>query len=320
MRLSICLMLLALISIASASPEKIVTGPFSITFDLGTAKNYTIYVMTPLENNGSTEYSNLISVSNETRAGIYISDMKTPVDATPSSYEKLARTGTRDYNNSSVKQGTIDGKNGVIVYYLRPDGKQMFTYVYWPDSREVGSSVSEGSVEVRVVGSMPVNSSEGWALASSLLNTLHIEKASTSPAAGAVASAVPAAMTSTATVTAPGSGPYIGVRDQDAQANGGKIIIDLAYSKGPGMLEIYNDQYLTGEPIGSADLKAGLNKNLQVKVNMARVVNRPFLYAVIVDLNNHRVGDVYGFRGWPNPAGDLPDMSNLMSYPNTDWL
>lgn len=62
MRLIVCLMLLALISVASAGPSRITTGTYNITFDLKTPKNYTVEVMPPLEDNNYTSYTALIIV------------------------------------------------------------------------------------------------------------------------------------------------------------------------------------------------------------------------------------------------------------------
>ena len=70
MRLIACLILLALISVASAGPSRITTGPYNMTFDLNTPKNYTIEVMPPLVDNNYTSYTALINVANETKAGI----------------------------------------------------------------------------------------------------------------------------------------------------------------------------------------------------------------------------------------------------------
>jgi hypothetical protein len=67
-----------LISIASADSSRIITGPYDITFDLNTPKNYTVDVMPYLETNNSTVYTVLINVANETKAGIYIWDLKIP--------------------------------------------------------------------------------------------------------------------------------------------------------------------------------------------------------------------------------------------------
>lgn len=145
--------MLLLISIASADSSRIITGPYDITFDLNTPKNYTVDVMPYLETNNSTVYTVLINVANETNAGIYIWDLKIPEDATITTIKEIYKAYTRHIQNSSVEIGKIDGKEGIIAYYVNQQNQQTFLGRYWLDSKKIdNSSLSVGSIEVRLYG------------------------------------------------------------------------------------------------------------------------------------------------------------------------
>ena len=124
MRLIVCLMLLTLISVASAGPSRITTGQYNITFDLNTPQNYTVEVMPPLEDSNYTSYTALINVANDTKAGIYIWDLKAPEDATIMTIENVYKAYTHDLQNASVEIGKIDGKDGIIAYYVYQQNRQ----------------------------------------------------------------------------------------------------------------------------------------------------------------------------------------------------
>lgn len=330
MRLIACLMLLALISVASADPSRITTGPYNITFDLNTPKNYTIEVMPPLVDVNYTSYTALINVANETKAGIYIWDLKTPEDATITTIEEVYKAYIHDLQNASVETGQIDGKDGIIAYYVDRQNRQTFLCRYWLDSKKIdNSSLYAGSIEVRLYGTMPRNSTEGMDTAGSLINTLHIEKFANPDAEAAKA---------VAPVVRPA--PYIRVRDQNVEDNYGTALIDEALSDGPGWVVVYNERYVPysepfNGPIGYTHLNDGLNKNVKVNLNMALVTAR--LYAVLhkdegqvgtfeypgldYPLDLHAV-KVYSFSSnWPHPMTDIQtDWREHMSGPGPAWM
>jgi hypothetical protein len=177
MRLIACLILLALISVVSAEPYNVTIGLYNISFDLNTPRNYSVEVMPPIQEKNLTAYSVLINVTNVTKAGIYIWDLKTPEDATPTSIKTKYVLSTRNLTPASVELGKVGGKDGVVAYYVDQKNRQAFLGIYYPDSKKVDdSSVYVGSIHVRVFGTMPRNSTEGMAIAKSLINTLNIEK------------------------------------------------------------------------------------------------------------------------------------------------
>jgi len=172
------------------------------------------------------------------------------------------------------KIGKIDGKEGIIAYYVNQQDRQTFLGRYWLDSKKIdNSSLSVGSIEVRLYGSMPRNSADSMANDKSLINTLHIEKFA-NPGVEAGKTNVPAVKPA----------PYIRVRDQNVEDNHGAALIDEALMNGPGWVVIYNERYVpyskpyTGT-IGYTHLNDGLNKNVKVNLNMALVTAK--LYAVL---------------------------------------
>lgn len=312
---------------ASASPSRIVVGPYNITFDLNTPKDYTLEVMPPLEENNYTAYTALINVVNETKAGIYIWDLKAPVDATITTIEKVYKGQTHDIPNASVEIGKIDGKDGIIAYYLDQQYRQVVLGLYWLDSKKIDNGpLATGSIEVRLVSILPRSSTDGMAIAKSLINTLHIEKFSNTSAQHAK---------KVSPVATPE--PYIRVRNQNVEDNHGAALIDEAFSDGPGWVVIYNDPYskpLMG-PIGHTHLNDGLNRIVKVNLNMAQVTAK--LYAVLYK-DKGQVGTfeqygpdfpldphtqkIYSFNSkWPNPLADLQiDWRGQVSDPSRDWL
>jgi hypothetical protein len=325
-----CLILLALVSIVSAAPSNVMTVPYNISFDPGTTRNYTVEVMSPLEDKNYTAYTVLIDVPNVTGAGIYIADLKTPEDATIATIESMYKYATRGMENASVGVAKIDGKDGIIASYIDQRNRRVFEVKYWLDSMSCDCGpLSAGSKEVRLIGTMPQNSEEGMEITRSLIDTLHIEKI-----ASQAAKTVPLAVRPE---------PYILVHDQSVVDNHGNAIIDDAFSDGPGWLVINNDKYdpfsnlPTNSPMGYTHLNDGLNKNVKVKLNMAYVT--PKLYAVLfkdrgqvgtfeypgVDYPiylNPNAEAIYSFYSTLNhPLADLQiDWRQQMSFPGTDWL
>jgi hypothetical protein len=330
MRLIACIMLLTLISVASAGPSRITTGQYNITFDLNTPKNYTVEVMPPLEDSNYTSYTALINVANETKAGIYIWDLKAPEDATITTIKAMYKAYTHDLQNASVEIGRIDGKDGIIAYYVDQQNRQAFLGKYWLDSKKIDNGpLASGSIEVRLVGTMPRNSTEGMAIARSLINTLHIEKFA-NPGAEAAKTVVPVVRPT----------PYIRVSDQNVENNHGAALINEAFSDGPGWVVIYNERYVPyskpfNGPIGYTHVNDGLNKNVKVNLNMALVTDK--LYAVLykdegqvgafeypgpdfpLDLHAEKS---YSFNSkWPHPLAELQtDWREHMSAHGLDWM
>ncbi|MGA9099913.1 MAG: hypothetical protein WB392_13385 [Methanotrichaceae archaeon] len=345
------LTLLLLISVSSADPSSITTGPYNITFDLSTPMNYSVEVMPPFENDTYTSYSVLVNVSSDTKADIYIFDMKEPEDATITTIAETYKAYTHDINNSSVEISQIDGKDGIIAQYVNPQNEQVLQGIYWLDSNKIdNSSLSEASTEVRLYATMPQNSAEDMAIAQSLVNTLHIEKIEgqaaetnqiaetnqtiepnqTTEASQAVETVVPSFRPE----------PYLSVRDQNVEDNHGYAIIDEAFSDGPGWVVVYNENYVPysraiSSPIGYTHVDDGLNRIVKVKLNMALVSDK--LYAVLFK-DEGQVGTfeypgsdypldihaetIYPFSSiWPHPLGDLQiDWREHTSEPGSIWI
>jgi hypothetical protein len=339
----ILILLFSLAAIASAGAENVTIGQFRIDFDPGTDLNYSVEAMPPLEEDNYTSYTTLIDVADKTRVGIYIFDLKTREDATLKTRITAYKLISKYLENASVKIDEIDGKECIFITYENSSkNKKHFEYLYWPDSEVVpGSDVSIGAIEVRVFGSMPLNSSHGMAIAESIRNTLHIEKFA-SHASSEVESVAPvAAQAATPAIeVAPRPSPYIKTHDQDAASQGGVVMIDEAFSDGPGWVVVFNekDNPFLGPvytPAGQAHLNDGLNKNIPIKLNMAGLT--PKLYTAL-----YRDEDVkgnfesngksiflnpssnvhYSFRAispYDGMALESPDWSSFTSDPILDW-
>ncbi|MFB3766536.1 MAG: hypothetical protein ACE14P_14995 [Methanotrichaceae archaeon] len=288
--------------------------------------NYSVEVMPPYENNSYTSYSVLINVS-KVRAGIVIYDLKNPEDTNITPVVELYKNYTRNMSNSSLETTKIDGKDGVVIRYVDPrDNKQELQGIYWLDSHQVNNSAqSEGSIEVRLYATMPQNSPEDKAIAESIFDTIHIVKTegqavqTTQPAPANQPVQPPQTV-----VQAFKPMPYIDIKDQNVENNGGNAIIDAVFSNGPGWVVIYNERYVpystpVSSPIGYTRVDSGLTKGIKVKLNMALVTGK--LYAVLFKdvgqvgafeypgpdfpLNPH-AETIYSFNAkWPNPLDDF---------------
>jgi hypothetical protein len=92
--------------------------------------------------------------------------------------------------------------------------------------------------------------------------------------------------------------PYIIVSNQNIVR--GTVTIDEAYSNGPGWLVIHANDYRNpsqGTVIGYTNVSDGLNKDVVVTLNMAKVTRK--LYAVL-----HQDGHTIGTFEYPGP--DMP--------------
>lgn len=330
-----------LISAASAE-SNVTTGPYNITFDLKTPLNYTVEIMPPFVGGDYTSYSVLINVSNETKAGVYIFDLKNPEEVNITAIATEYKAYVHDMNNSSVEVSRIDGKDGVIARYVSPQNKQIVQGIYWPDSNIVGNA-SEGSTEVRIYAAMPQNSAEDIAIAESLINTLHVEM----PKARSAEASITAAVNQTpkknliiqSAEQAIKPDPYLRVSDQNVENNHGYAIIDEAFSNGPGWIVVYNEKYAYSrpymQPLGYTHIEDGLSRIVKVKLNMALVT--PRLYAVLFRDEGQvgsfeypgqdfpldpRAVEIYSFSSkWPSPMDDFNiDWRNHASIPGRNWL
>ncbi len=184
----ICLMLMAA-TMASAGSEKITTGPYDISFDLGTPLNYTVNVFSPLEDKNYTTYSVDIDVPNQTHSGIYIFEMKTPMDATMdvltriTYWKQLYQLCAGEFLKANVKVGKVDGKDAMIAYALTNKSRQIYLCRYFLDGKGIDNvPVYAGSIDIQVVNILPADSSQGMAIADNLFRTIHIEKTNISTA------------------------------------------------------------------------------------------------------------------------------------------
>lgn len=329
--------------ISAASAESIITtGPYNITFNLNTPRNYSVEILSPFIDDNYTSYSVLINVSNAAIAGVYIFDLKKPEDVNTTAIENEYKAAVRGMNNSSVEISKIDGKDGIIARYVSLQNKQILQGIYWLDSNIVGN-VSEGSTEVRIYAAMPQNSTESMGIAESLTNTLHIEKTAVEAPKANKTTAINQTAQKNLTIQSAAQtirpDPYLRVRDQNVEDNHGYVIIDEAFSNGPGWIVIYNEKYAYSrpytQPAGYTHVDSGLSKAIKVKLNMAMVT--PRLYAVLFKdegqvgafeypgpdfpLDPHAT-EIYVFSSkWPHPLDDFNiDWRNHASIPGSNWL
>lgn len=172
---------LILASVAAALPEKVETGPYSVSFDLKDSMKYkveaaqpqigkTLEVM-PQKWNKMDVYSLKITGDDKSFDKVDILSWSNSTDATfPTDImiEKLILTGS-GLKNVTGTYRKIDNQDGAL---LTATGKlNLFKAWYWLDKKDIpNSAVSYGQTKVAIAGN---SSSE---VVKNLLDTIHVEK------------------------------------------------------------------------------------------------------------------------------------------------
>ncbi|HWQ20739.1 MAG TPA: hypothetical protein VN455_13230 [Methanotrichaceae archaeon] len=294
----------ALASSAQAVPERITTGPYTVSFDMNTTMNYTVEILPAREMGNETYaiYQIVASTDNSSWATIVIDDYRDLQDSNIKDELRYRNLLIGKENGTFAGERKIDGKKGVFNNITRSNGDQFSDAFYWLDSNKCECGpVYVGRVSVEVLSTYPRDTVEN------LLRTINVTssevpaaiqpqaQAATEPASASSpleeSAQVPTQMpvqTSTQTpVPTPAQAPVetsasivpnIIVANQNPAP--GNVVIQEVDSSGPGFAVIHADlNGAPGEILGYTPVRNGVNRNVVVSINTARATNP--LFAVL---------------------------------------
>ncbi len=261
---SILLLLLAVS--AFAKPVEISAGPYNISFDLNTEREFNVTLHPEVEDNDSSWYYIDIVFDNDTRAALGIDAYKSwqCADYPCVNWENLYLQAEKDagkIQNGSASKRIIDGKDGYIVSQVIsvPDENRVVNSTiaeYWVDAEEIeGYGLMAAKTQVEMISLLPENLTED------LLNTIHVE---INP------------QNSTLTTMAYEGEPGITVRDQTEADPTGTVIIPEVVSRGPAYVVVLDQ---AGDVLGYQSVGDGVNRNVEVTLNSTP--SSQWLYATL---------------------------------------
>jgi len=170
-------MLLMMLSLAAtAVPEMTSAGPYSISFDLNTTRNYTIEQKPTWSPGLFSQYPVVIMTNNQSWAGVAVYDYSNLTDSTTLTQKDLlfSAMALQGFRNLTIDDATIDGMPAVVAVGFDPNGQSALRAWYWKDSQDCECGpVSVGRTRVEVISTYPMDVTE------SLLQTVHVQRNST---------------------------------------------------------------------------------------------------------------------------------------------
>lgn len=259
-------MIFMLVAMVYAKPVEIPAGPYKVSFDLNTSREYNITLHPEVEDNDSSWYYLEIMFDNDSKAGIGINHYKSwqyadfPCTYWIGRYLK-AEEALGEIINGSSREMIIDGKNASVVDVYAVNALKNKTInstmaEYWLDSQEIaGYGLEAGRTNVEIISILPENLTED------LLNTLHIE----------------AVLLNETLKTMSYSGEQsIAVRDQTADDPLGAMIIPEVISQGPAYVVVLSQ---AGDVLGYQSVGDGVNRD--VVVTLDGTPSSQWLYATL---------------------------------------
>ena len=172
MKLIYTLVVLAALALsAQAAPERITTGPYTVSFDLNTTMNYTVEILPAREmgNQTYTKYQIIASTNNSSWATVAIDDYRDLQDSNIKDELRYRVLVIGKENGTFAGERIIDGKKGVFNNITRSNGDQFSDAFYWLDSKKCECGpVYVGRVSVEVLSTYPRDTVEN------LLRTINV--------------------------------------------------------------------------------------------------------------------------------------------------
>lgn len=306
---------------ALAKHEEISVGPYNISFDLNTTRNYSVTLHPESLENNSSSYMFDIIFDNDTKAAVGITKYNSwhyadfPCELWQRSYLK----NDPKVLNFSISHPLIDGNKGQVISAIAPrikDNKTVNGTVVevWLDSKKIeGYDFLAGKTKVEMILLLPEN------LTRDLLTTFHAE---------------PNENIKLETKAAADRSPQISVRTQTNADPTGMVIIPQVISNGPSYVVVFDE---SGNVLGYKDVADGANTDVLVELNQTpksqwlyatlneggavqtEYWNYPFTPDAVVRSNmffDSRVGNIAGTS--ENVASVPPKGSSSNTYQN--WL
>jgi hypothetical protein len=289
--LFILVLMLLLATSAYAKHEEISAGPYNVSFDLNTTRDYTVSLSPESLENNSSLYLITIKLDNNTKAGVGISKYNDwqYADFPCDFWQSLWLRSDQYVMNYSITYPIIDGKKGQVIKQTarlpslnNTTRYQNYTVAeYWADGKKIeGYGLLVGKTDVEMILYWPENLTED------LLRTIHVGMAEQNE--------LEQMATRLETKAASDIIPSIEVRDQTGRDPKGVVIIPQVVSRGPSFVVVF-DEY--NNILGYEAVDNGVNKNVQVTLDQLPQTDQ--LYAT---LNN---GGAVQTKYWQYPF--MPD-------------
>ncbi len=258
------LVLMALLATSAlAKHEEISAGPYNISFDLNTSRNYSVTLHPESMENNSSSYMFDVVFDNDTRAAVGITKYNNwhYADFPCAFWQQLYLKNDPAVLNFSISHPLIDGKEGQVISTTMPrikDNKTINSTIVevWLDGKKIeGYDFLVGKTKVEMILLLPEN------LTRNMLNTFHVKTEGN---------------IKLETKAATSQMPLIGVRTQTSNDPEGIVIIPQVISKGPAFVVVFDE---SGNVLGYEDVADGVNKNVQVRLN--QTPKTQWLYATL---------------------------------------
>ncbi|NPV61918.1 MAG: hypothetical protein HPY61_04685 [Methanotrichaceae archaeon] len=247
---SLVVMLLLALS-ATAAPEEVVAGPYTISFDLNTAQEYSLSLHPESADNESTGYAFDIVFDNDTRAliGITEHNLWQYADFPCGFWQNLYLKSDPEIVASNISYPLIDGHPAQVISTTGPrisDHKivnSTMVEMWLDETQPEGSNVLIGRTKVEMILLLPENMTEA------LLSSFHVEMKP---------------QETVLTIQSAPAVPSITVRTQTVNDPDGTVVIPEVMSIGPGYVVVFDDY---NNIIGYEEVADGTNMNVQVLIS-----------------------------------------------------
>ena len=125
---------------ASALPENVTTGPYSVSFDMNATLNYTVESLDPVEEDDRTEYQLTINANDSTKAKIFIAEYKDLVDSTEEMWQTVNRQHLESIGLNNItlaSEMVIDGMPAFGLVGKDIANTTLYSAYYWLDSNDL---------------------------------------------------------------------------------------------------------------------------------------------------------------------------------------
>jgi len=249
--LSILALMLILAFSASAQPEEIAAGPYTIYFDLNTTEEYNLSLHPESSDNDSTSYALDIIFDNDTRAliGIIEHDLWQYADFPCEFWQNMYLENDPEIVAYEISDPIIDDQPSQVISTTGPrmsDGKIVNSTMVqmWLDGKRLeDSDILIGRTKVEMILLLPDDMIE------ELFASFHVDVASPEEKLE-IQSADPLV-------------PSITVRTQTVNDPNGVIVIPEVISIGPGYVVVMDEN---DNIIGYEEVADGANRNVQVAI------------------------------------------------------
>ncbi|MGA9098056.1 MAG: hypothetical protein WB392_03905 [Methanotrichaceae archaeon] len=251
-----------LVTSALAKHEEISAGPYNVSFDLNTTRNYSITLHPESIENNSSSYMFEVKFDNDTRAAVGITKYNNwqYADFPCRLWQQLYLQNDPNIKNFSMTYPIIDGKVGQMISTTAPrikDNKIINSTVVevWMDGKKIeGYDLLVGKIKVEMILMLPDN------LTKNMLNTFQLIEGDIK------------LETKAATIQP----PSISVRAQTIDDPVGIVILPQVISKGPGFVVVFDEDE---NVLGYEAVSDGVNKDVQVRLDQAPKTK--WLYATL---------------------------------------